>query len=294
MIGLYTLPVSAATQSRTLAVGKQLEHYFATSEQKNMQALFTVAWLQLRPATARTLGQAFFRDPERLEGPPPASARTAPRRSPSAATAGAVRSRCTTDEVFILVPPAVPQGWVQQSCPGFDLRAGGPRRARPRQAGGGQGASCWGWRPRTRCALGRAAQQPARHPAAAPSTSISPGPRAEAGPARRRDHLRHRLGPSLFINNFVDRGRVKRVFVQGDAPYRARPEDVGELKYVRGSHLAGRCAAVLHCFAKTDWTAGPAHLRRFNGSSLPSLEIPGASPGRARAPAHGDAARWRS
>src|SRR3546814_6573284 len=30
-----------------------------------------------------------------------------------------------------------------------------------------------------------------------------------------------------YVNDFIDKGRVKRVYVQGDAPYRARPEDLG-------------------------------------------------------------------
>ena len=37
-----------------------------------------------------------------------------------------------------------------------------------------------------------------------------------------------------YINDFIDRGRVKRVYVQGDAPYRSKPEDLSQW-FVRGS-----------------------------------------------------------
>src|SRR3546814_3411339 len=41
-----------------------------------------------------------------------------------------------------------------------------------------------------------------------------------------------------YVNDFIDRGRVKRVYVQADAPYRSRPEDLG-LLYVRARESAG-------------------------------------------------------
>jgi hydrophobe/amphiphile efflux-1 (HAE1) family protein len=74
---------------------------------------------------------------------------------------------------------------------------------------------------------------------------------------------------SSFVNQFVDRGRVKRVFVQGDAPYRMRPEDFGHW-YVRGSKGD---TAPFSAFATGQWTHGPPKLERYNGIS--SLEILG-------------------
>jgi hydrophobe/amphiphile efflux-1 (HAE1) family protein len=72
-----------------------------------------------------------------------------------------------------------------------------------------------------------------------------------------------------FVNQFIDRGRVKKVFVQADAPYRTRPEDLNNL-YVRGS--AGTMAPV-SAFANSEWTYGPTRLERYNGQ--PSFEIQG-------------------
>ncbi|HEX7848948.1 MAG TPA: efflux RND transporter permease subunit [Sphingomonas sp.] len=37
------------------------------------------------------------------------------------------------------------------------------------------------------------------------------------------------FGPGGHANNFIDRGRVKRVFVQADEPYRRAPENLGDL-----------------------------------------------------------------
>jgi multidrug efflux pump len=74
-----------------------------------------------------------------------------------------------------------------------------------------------------------------------------------------------------FINNFVDRGRIKRVFMQGDAPFRAAPSDIDGW-FVRGT--SGNMAP-FSSFATTRWTVGPAQLVRYNG--LESLEIQGQS-----------------
>jgi multidrug efflux pump len=72
-----------------------------------------------------------------------------------------------------------------------------------------------------------------------------------------------------YIGDFVDRGRVKRVFVQGDAAYRSRPEDLASW-FVRSSSGA---MAPFSAFAHVDWSKAPTTLTRFNG--LPSYEIQG-------------------
>jgi multidrug efflux pump len=74
---------------------------------------------------------------------------------------------------------------------------------------------------------------------------------------------------SSFVNQFVDRGRVKRVFVQGDAPYRMRPEDFGRW-YVRNTRGD---MAPFSAFATGHWAHGPPKLERYNGIS--SIEILG-------------------
>jgi multidrug efflux pump len=79
---------------------------------------------------------------------------------------------------------------------------------------------------------------------------------------------------SSYIDQFVDRGRVKRVFMQGDAPYRMTPDDLGKW-YVRTS---SGTMAPFSAFADTRWAFGPARLEHYNGQ--PSMEIQGqSSPG---------------
>ncbi len=85
-----------------------------------------------------------------------------------------------------------------------------------------------------------------------------------------------------YVNDFIDAGRVKRVWVMGDAPFRSKPEDLGAW-HVRGSN--GQMSP-FSSFADIGWSSAPASLSRFNG--IPSYEISGQS-----APGHssGDAMR---
>lgn len=72
-----------------------------------------------------------------------------------------------------------------------------------------------------------------------------------------------------YVNDFIDRGRVKRVYIQGEAEYRGSPNDL-ENWYVRGD---GDKMTPFSAFSDTEWTYGPQALSRFNG--LPSYEISG-------------------
>jgi len=77
-----------------------------------------------------------------------------------------------------------------------------------------------------------------------------------------------------YVNDFIDRGRVKRVYVQGDAPFRSKPEDLGNW-FVRNS--TGTMTP-FSAFSQEKWGSTPSVLARFNGS--PSFEIQGqAAPG---------------
>ena len=72
-----------------------------------------------------------------------------------------------------------------------------------------------------------------------------------------------------YVNDFIDKGRVKRVYVQGDAPYRSRPEDLSQW-FVRG---AGGQMSPFSAFSTIGWSTAPASTSRFNG--LPSYEFSG-------------------
>ena len=72
-----------------------------------------------------------------------------------------------------------------------------------------------------------------------------------------------------YINDFVDRGRVKRVFIQNDAPFRQKPEDIGSL-FVRGQ---GGQMVPYTAFTTLTWSNAPVQLTRYNG--VPSMELLG-------------------
>jgi len=74
---------------------------------------------------------------------------------------------------------------------------------------------------------------------------------------------------SAYVNNFIQGGRVKRVFLQADAPYRMLPKDIEKL-YVRNT--TGRMVP-FSAFATAHWSSGSPRLERFNG--FPSVNIQG-------------------
>jgi len=72
-----------------------------------------------------------------------------------------------------------------------------------------------------------------------------------------------------YVNDFIDRGRVKRVYVQGDATYRSEPSDIDQW-FVRN----GQGGMVpFSSFAQTSWITTPTSSSRFLG--YPSFEISG-------------------
>jgi multidrug efflux pump len=75
---------------------------------------------------------------------------------------------------------------------------------------------------------------------------------------------------SEYVNDFIDRGRIKKVYIQGDAPYRMLPQDFDQW-YVRN---AAAQMVPFSAFASGKWTYGSPKLERFNGVS--SVEILGA------------------
>lgn len=72
------------------------------------------------------------------------------------------------------------------------------------------------------------------------------------------------------MDDFVDRGRVKRVYMQADAAYRMLPSDL-DTWFVRNSTTG--TMTPFSAFATTSWEKGPSSLSRFNGQS--SYEIQG-------------------
>ncbi len=72
-----------------------------------------------------------------------------------------------------------------------------------------------------------------------------------------------------YINDFVHNGRVKRVYVQGDTPYRMLPQDINQWSVRNNQGQMVR----FDTFAESDWAYGSPQLRRYNAA--PALEIEG-------------------
>lgn len=74
-----------------------------------------------------------------------------------------------------------------------------------------------------------------------------------------------------YVNDFINEGRVKKVYIQGDSASRSSPSDLGKW-YVRGSN---NTMTPFSAFATTRWESGPESLARYNGSA--AYEIQGES-----------------
>jgi len=84
-------------------------------------------------------------------------------------------------------------------------------------------------------------------------------------------------GADAYIDDFIDRGRVKHVIVQADAPFRMAPEDFGRWN-VRNAQ--GNMVSVAS-FANSHWEYGSPRLERYNG--VAAMEINGEAGGRRKA-----------
>ncbi|WFW58989.1 efflux RND transporter permease subunit [Citrobacter freundii] len=74
---------------------------------------------------------------------------------------------------------------------------------------------------------------------------------------------------SRYVNDFLNQGRVKKVYVQADTPFRMLPGNINHW-YVRN---ASGSMAPLSAFSTTEWTYGSPRLERYNGQ--PAMEILG-------------------
>ncbi len=263
IITQFTLP-TGATQARTLEVAKQVEHHYLVDEAKNVDTMFIVLGFSFA-GSGQNAGISFLHLKKWDERPGYAN-------SAEAIVGRAMKAFSTIRDaqVFALVPPAVQE--LGQSS-GFDLEL---------EDRGGLGHDALVKAQNDLIAA--AAKDPILAQVRANSLPDTPQlhvdidqPKANAlgiSVADINDALSTAWGSS-YINQFVDRGRVKKVFMQADAPFRMQPEDLDRW-YVRNS--TGTMAP-FSSFATSTWQLGPSALTRFNGA--PALEIQGqAAPGK--------------
>ncbi|MBY5827689.1 hypothetical protein HFN54_35430 [Rhizobium leguminosarum] len=71
-----------------------------------------------------------------------------------------------------------------------------------------------------------------------------------------------------YVSDFIDRGRVKRVYVQSDADFRMQPNDLDRW------HVRNRNGDIVRfsAFSTTEWICGSPRLERYNGASAVQIE----------------------
>lgn len=254
---LVQLP-PGATEARTQAVLKQVADYYLKDEADSVKSVFTVSGFSFAGA-GQNAGLAFV-------AMKPFEERKAAERKVAAVAGRAMGrfSQIRDAQVFAVVPPAVPE---LGNASGFDFQL---------QDTGGVGHEAL-MTARNQL-LGLAGGEPNLMGVRPNGQDDTPQfaiavDQARAGAmglttADINATLSTALGGS-YVNDFVDRGRVKKVFVQADAPFRMKPEDL-ERWYVRNDR--GQMAP-FSSFASTSWTIGSPRLERYNG--LPSVNIQG-------------------
>ncbi|MEG3133885.1 efflux RND transporter permease subunit [Rouxiella sp. T17] len=76
-----------------------------------------------------------------------------------------------------------------------------------------------------------------------------------------------------YVDDFIDRGRVKEVYIMGDSQFRSQPSDLNKW-FVRGTNSSGDSVMTpFSSFATTQWSYGPQTLTRYNG--VTAFEIDG-------------------
>ena len=252
-----------ATEDRTLKVIGQVEHHFLVDQKDAVDSIFTVAGFSFA-GNGQNMGVAFVK----LK---PWDQRKTDDLKSSGVTAKAMKAFLLIRDasVFAFAPPAVVE---LGNASGFDLQL------------------------QDRANLGHAALMQARNQLLAAATKEDGLVALRANgqddtPEFDLDIDQAKAGAlgvslsdinstfstawgSTYVNDFIDKGRVKKVFLQADAPYRMLPSDIA-LWRVRNA--AGDMVA-FDTFATADWKTGSPRLERYNG--MPSVEILGmAKPG---------------
>jgi multidrug efflux pump len=254
----FRLP-AGATMTRTREVQQQVEDYFLKGEEKkNVKAYLTVAGGG-QGAAGQNTGQSFINlaDYDKRKGSENAADAITQR------AAGAFRG-LRDAQVFALVPGAI-RGLGQSS--GFTVEiqntSGMSREefeaARDRLLNQAQADSRL------------TSVRPSELPDVA-SLKVDINQQRLAALGLNSGDVNNTISTAWggrYVNDFIDRGRVKRVYVQADAPYRAAPADIDQW-FVRNNQ--GEMVP-FSSFAQMAWMTTPTSLSRFQG--YPAYEIQG-------------------
>jgi multidrug efflux pump len=255
----FQLP-PGATVERTVQAQKAISQYFTTAEKKNVETALVVAGGSQGSSNAQNAGRGFVSFADWDDRPGSENTAEAITKRATAALSGAFRDL----EFYALQPPIV-RGLGQAT--GFT--------AEVLNAGGLDAASFNKLREQV-LAEARADKVLANirltnlpdQPSLKVSTDTQKLAALGVAPSDVNATLSTAWG-GTYVNDFVDRGRVKRVYVMGDAPYRSRPEDLYQWQ---ARNKAGAMVP-FSSFATINWTKAPAASSRFNG--IASFELNG-------------------
>ncbi|MCU0842169.1 MAG: efflux RND transporter permease subunit, partial [Thiobacillaceae bacterium] len=254
---------AGASQERTVEVLKKIEGHFLESEKDNVRSLFAAAGFSFA-GSGQNMGIAFV-------GMKDWSERTLPGQDVHSVAGRAMGFFAQIKEamVFAFVPPAVIE---LGTSTGFNVQL------------------------QDRAGLGHEALVAARNQflglAAQDKRLVGVRPNGQDDMAEYQLDIDHAkagaLGVSVaaindtlatawggaYINDFIDRGRIKKVYLQAEADARMTPEDLAKW-YVRNDRGD---MVPLSAFTSARWVFGSPRLERYNGQ--PSIELLGqAAPG---------------
>ncbi|ERM11504.1 multidrug transporter [Pantoea ananatis BRT175] len=253
-----------ATENRTREVRRQVQQYFATQEKDNVNVSMLVDGFSFA-GNGQNAGIGFislknWRDRKGSENSADAIA----------GRAMAALSRIRDAQIFVLSPPAV-SGLGQSNGFTFELQARGTT-ARDQLL-------------KMRDQLIAKANQDTELSAVRanslpdlPQLDVSIDDAKAQSLGLTISDINNTLSAAIggsYVNDFSDRGRVKKVYMQGDQSFRSKPEDIDQW-YVRGTDSSNNTTMVpFSSFASSKWSYGPDVLSRYNG--LASYEIQGSA-----------------
>ena len=263
MFTLVQLP-AGSTLDETQDVLDKVRNYYDTQETDNIASVFTIAGFSFA-GQGQNMGLAFVRlsDWEERSGDENTAQAVADR------AMGYFFTQLNEAQVFAIVPPAITE---LGNASGFDLML---------QDVGNLGHE--GLLEARNMLLGMAAQNEnvagvrPNGQEDAPQLKVNINQEQAAAYGLSLGSINSVISTawgSSYINDFIDRGRIKRVYVQGEASSRTNPDDIGKW-YVRGE--TGNMVS-FDAFSSSEWQSGSPRLTRYN--SLPSMNIQGnAAPG---------------
>jgi multidrug efflux pump len=250
---------ASATQERTVDALKQAENYFLNAEKNNVESIFTVAGFSFA-GSGQNAGIGFIRMKDWSER------KSRDAKAEAVAMRGMIALSAVKDaQIFAFTPPAVME---LGNATGFDLELTDEGNLGHEKLMAARNQL-----------LGMAAQNPAL--VGVRPNGMEDTPQLDVKVDREKASA---LGISLsdlnttlsaawgssYVNDFIDDGRVKKVYLQADAPYRMQPEDLNRWEVKNSSGQMVPFSTLM----TSKWSYGSPQLERYNGRG--SREIMGA------------------